>query len=555
MKRHLCLLLLAGAMLGQNPPQGVDAAADGWTSEVAYEHAKKVLREVCALAAKDAPAKPASVHNAALWDWPTLTPQAASTGEALFGTDPVEAGIAQAAAALVAPLRTYSGLRTEVKVHAVQPHAAGGFMVTVRMQAAAFAGDAGFQRNATWEAEFSASADSALRLSELRSTPVTWVSMSAPLLRDTTPEIFGRDPLFSKCVARGPEFWFGRLQSLGELSFFGHNGLAIGDLNGDGRDDLYLCMPNGTPNRLYLQQADGSAQECAAAWGADWLDDTKAALFADFDNDGDQDLTLAMGPTILVLRQHEGKLIPSNGLRSASNASFYSLSAADYDNDGDLDLFAVRYVKTRYGESVPQPLHDAHNGPTNHLLRNDGDKGWTDITNASGLGVANDRFSLAAAWLDYDNDGDSDLCVANDFGLKNLYRNDAGQFTDVANAAGCADSGAGMGVAVGDPDNDGDLDLYFSNMFSAAGRRIAFQPQFRADKTEQTGRELLQRFAFGNSLLLNDGAGHFADRSTASGTFFGRWAWGALFADLDNDGAEDLYVPNGFVTAPLEDDL
>ena len=569
MERALMHLLLVAALLPVLPlastraqAAGLNAAADGWASETHYEHAKHELRALCAAVADSMgaaksllPARPSFLHSAAAWEWPPSARQTPATAGPLFGTDAVPDGIAAAVAALMAPLQGLSGLRFEVKVHAVRDHGDNNYSVSARMQAAAFAGTAGLQRNADWEASFAIDGKSGVRLAVLRSSAVQWSSFAAPLLRDITPEVFGTDPLFATCVARGPEFWFGRLQALGELSFFGHNGLAVGDVNNDGLDDLYLCMPNGIPNRLYLQQADGSATECAAAWGVDWLDDTKAALFADFDNDSDQDLALAMGPTIMIQRQHDGKFIPSNGLRSSTQASFYSLSAADFDNDGDLDVFGVRYVKTRYGENVPQPLHDAHNGPTNHLLRNDGVDGWADVTNATGLGVTNDRFSLAAAWLDYDNDGDSDLCVANDFGLKNLYRNDAGHFTDVATAAGCADAGAGMGVAVGDPDNDGDLDLYFSNMFSAAGRRIAFQPQFHAQQADRAGVQQLQRLAFGNSLLLNNGAGGFADNSSASGTFFGRWAWGALFADLNNDGSEDLYVPNGFVTAPLEDDL
>jgi hypothetical protein len=111
-----------------------------------------------------------------------------------------------------------------------------------------------------------------------------------------------------------------------------------------------------------------------------------------------------------------------------------------------------------------------------------------------------------------------------------------------------------MGVAIGDANNDGRLDLYFSNMFSAAGRRIAFQDQFQ--RHEAAGpRAALQNLSFGNSLLLNKGGLKFEDVSRSSETYFGRWAWGALFADYDNDGHEDLHIPNGFVTSPLEDDL
>jgi hypothetical protein len=241
-------------------------------------------------------------------------------------------------------------------------------------------------------------------------------------------------------------------------------------------------------------------------------------------------------------------------MRAPTPAPFYSLSVADYDLDGDLDIYGVRYVHVRYGVSVPLPFHDAENGPSNHLLRNDGDAGFKDVTHEVGLDVNNSRFSLIGAWADYDLDGDPDLYVANDFGRNNLYRNDPGGFVDVAAEAGVEDQAAGMGVSWSDYDLDGDLDLHVTNMFSAAGNRVAYQPRFQRTATDHD-REQIRRFARGNTLFANRGDGTFRDVSDAAGIRMGRWGWGARFVDLNNDGYDDIVVPNGFLTGAREDDL
>ena len=81
----------------------------------------------------------------------------------------------------------------------------------------------------------------------------------------------------------------------------GHHGLALGDVNGDGLDDVYLCAPAGLPNRLFIQNEDGTASDAAGRAGVDWLDDSRAALLVDLENDGDQDLVLAMRQRLLLM--------------------------------------------------------------------------------------------------------------------------------------------------------------------------------------------------------------------------------------------------------------
>ena len=166
----------------------------------------------------------------------------------------------------------------------------------------------------------------------------------------------------------------------------------------------------------------------------------------------------------------------------------------------------------------------------------------------------NRRFSYASAWEDYDNDGDLDLYVANDFGRNNLYRNDGGKFKDVAPTAGVEDLSAGMSVTWTDYNNDGWMDIYVSNMFSSAGNRIAFQREFQSDADGST-KGLFQRHARGNTLFENAKDGTFRDVSLEANVTLGRWAWGSRFVDINNDGWQDILVANGFLTQSNPDDL
>jgi hypothetical protein len=203
---------------------------------------------------------------------------------------------------------------------------------------------------------------------------------------------------------------------------------------------------------------------------------------------------------------------------------------------------------------LPVPFNDANNGGRNALLQNLGDFNFVDVTAVVGLDDNNSRFSFAAAWEDYDNDGDVDLYVANDFGRNNLYRNDSGQFSDVAVGTGTEDMAAGMSVSWGDFNRDGLADLYVGNMFSAAGNRVVFQREFQNGRSA-SGNQGMQRMARGNTLFAATGNGGFQDVSEETKVTMGRWAWSSRFADLNNDGWIDLVVANGYLTNEHADDL
>lgn len=346
--------------------------------------------------------------------------------------------------------------------------------------------------------------------------------------------------------------WARRLTKIDDMQFTGHYGIAIGDADGDGLDDLYVCDGGGLPNRLYLQNPDSTVRDVSAQAGVDWLEASRSALFVDLDNDGDEDLVVVTVALVLIMENDgHGRFTLHGGIPGMSDP--YSLSAADYDGDGDLDLFVCNYGagtaaggQRGFEAQAPIPFNDATNGGRNALLRNNGGLGFTDVTAESGLTAGGDRWSFAAAWEDYDNDGDQDLYIANDFGRNNLFRNDGGKFTDVAAAAGVEDISSGMSVDWGDANHDGRMDLYVGNMFSSAGGRVAYQRQFGKNNPGATTD--FQRMARGNTLFMGEGDGTFRDTSEAAGVNVGLWAWSSLFADLNNDGWQDLVVSNGYMS-------
>ena len=367
-------------------------------------------------------------------------------------------------------------------------------------------------------------------------------------------------PAIAQQVLPGINHWLTRMPSE-FLGKFGFNGLAVGDVNGDGLDDLYVCDSGGLPNRLYVQQHDGTARDVSAEAGVDFLDDSTGALLIDLDNDGDQDLVVAMDPN-LQIAENDGtgrfKLHPPLEVKTDS----MSICAADYDADGDLDVYVCGYNvreqdATNRGLPFPLPYYDANNGGRNVLLRNEGNFRFVDVTREVGLDENNTRFSIAAAWEDFDNDGDQDLYVANDFGRKNLYQNNGGHFSDIAPAAGVEDTGSGMSVSWDDYNRDGWMDLYVGNMWSSAGNRVTYQPKFATGKAD-VAVSRLRRMAKGNTLFKNaggDGRAQFTDVSEEEAVEMGRWAWSSKFVDLTNDGWPDLIVANGFVSNTIPDDL
>jgi hypothetical protein len=387
---------------------------------------------------------------------------------------------------------------------------------------------------------------------------ITNKASNRTLFSDCTKSVLERNGSYREQFLVGMNKWL----NLRSMKVLGNPALAIGDVNGDGIDDLYVCQEEGLPNRLFVQNRDGTATDVSDEWQVNWLHNSRGALFVDLDNDGDQDLAVSILGHVVIASNEGGRFKVVAVIPTDDDTT--SLCAADYDNDGDLDLYVCVYEETSRDETARRTQiqglatgDGGSSGGRNSLIRNDFSeaKSWrfTDVTEETGLNVQNRMRSLAASWEDYDNDGDQDLYVANDAGRNNLYRNDNGRFVDVAESTGSRDNAFGMSVTWGDYNLDGWMDVYVSNMFSSAGNRITFQEQFLRNDREL--RELRQRFVRGNTLLKSEQNGKFVDVSNDAGVTAGRWAWSSNFADINNDGRPDLIVANGYITTQDTGDL
>jgi len=325
---------------------------------------------------------------------------------------------------------------------------------------------------------------------------------------------------------------------------FVYRGAAAADFNNDGWVDLFVCGHDR--NYLYLNDGHGHFRDATREASLDKIEPCVAPVALDYDNDGREDLFLTnVGPQMLLHNrsQKDGAVkFEDVSVKAgvAHEAVGFSAAVGDVNGDGLPDIYVTSY--NYYGKVVPNSWFQATNGRPNLLFLNQGDGTFRE--EARKWGVDDSRWSYAAEFADVNADGKLDLYVVNDFGEKALYINQGDHFTDEAAARGVLDPGNGMGVSFGDWNNDGLLDLHVTNMSSTAGNRIVT----RLFPSASAKDNVLKKLAAGNSLFLNSGDGHFKDITADIGGLSGGWAWGGGFLDFDNDGWEDLYTPNGFIS-------
>jgi len=412
------------------------------------------------------------------------------------------------------------------------------------------------QRVGHWDLEWEENSAGNFLLKNWWGLEETTSSATDPIYIDIAAQALGSNPSYASQLLHGVDYWRTVLDGACGIDIYGHNGVSVGDIDGDGFDDLYVCQPAGLPNRLYRNRRDGTFEDITEASGVGILENTACALFVDVDNNGRQDLIVVRtGGPLLFLNEGSGKFRQKpDAFKFATppQGTFTGAAVADYDRDGWLDIYFCLYIYYQGTDQYkyPSPYYDAENGPPNFMMRNNRDGTFRDVTAESGLDQNNTRYSFCCGWSDYNGDGWPDLYVVNDFGRKNLYRNNGdGTFTDVAPQAGVEDVGAGMSVCWFDYDNDGAQDLYVADMWSAAGLRVSMQEVFQKDAPEDV-RALYRKHAMGNSLLRNDKNGVFEDRGAPAGVEMGRWSWSSDAWDFDHDGFPDLYIANGMISGP-----
>ncbi|HSD26739.1 MAG TPA: CRTAC1 family protein [Vicinamibacteria bacterium] len=329
-------------------------------------------------------------------------------------------------------------------------------------------------------------------------------------------------------------------------------GAAFFDYDNDGWLDAFLVngstlegFPRGQEptNHLYRNRGDSTFEDVtdrAGLGGRGW---GQGVCTGDYDNDGFEDLYVTYyGQSRLYRNRGDATFedvtaragLTETRLRWGTGCAF-----VDYDRDGRLDLFVANYIDLDL-KTAPVPESGLCRyrgikvacgppglvGGRNALYRNRGDSSFEDVSDSAGITKASGTYGLGVSTLDFDDDGWTDVYVANDSNPCTLYRNRGDTtFEDIAIAAACAFSvdgknQAGMGVAVGDYDRNGTLDIFKTN--------------FAGDTS---------------TLYANSGDGNCEDRTYASGAGLNtRWlGWGVGFLDLDNDGWLDLFLANGHV--------
>ncbi|NRA48564.1 MAG: VCBS repeat-containing protein [Phaeodactylibacter sp.] len=333
-------------------------------------------------------------------------------------------------------------------------------------------------------------------------------------------------------------------------------GVAVGDINNDGLPDLFFAG-NIVGDALYLNKGNMQFEDITASAGI--LQDQQwsaGVTMGDVNGDGFLDIYVCrMGPT-LNSDQMRNRLYLNNGDMTFTERAGelnlahggYSIQSTffDYDKDGDLDIFLVNQppssrLISRFDLDVPSMSEVI----TDRLFRNDGDT-FTDVTQASGL--FNHAYGLNAVASDLNDDGWTDLYISNDYDEPDmLYINNGdGTFTDNIHESAKHTSFYAMGSDVADFNNDAlpdiaVVDMASSDHFRSKTNMGSMQPEvFWASVAN--GKHYQYMF---NTLQLNNGNGTFSDIAQLSGISKTDWSWSILMADFDNDGWQDISVTNG----------
>ena len=355
-------------------------------------------------------------------------------------------------------------------------------------------------------------------------------------------------------------------------SAFQYPSVSVLDIDSDGHDDLFVT-DRWQPAQLLRNRGDGTFEDWTEKSGLKIDELANCVYFADFDNDGDSDafVGISLGSSKFFKNEGGTFVLDEANTKVVEDSRFVvAASVVDINRDGLLDLYLSTYafgdgpvsewysLTTRDKDQIKtlMRLKSQHSyvdrgGPPNIVLMNRGGKfEWSPIDDEAKLF----RDTYQTGWTDIDEDGDLDAYVCNDFAPDVFLRNDTEQgsfkpkFVDATSTfIGQADMNFSMGSSWGDFDSDGDLDLYVSNMYSKAGTRICARMDTVDERVKVSARG---NFLYENSdgKLTQIAGQEDANQHVA----VVGWSFGGQFADFDNDGQLDLYVPSGFYSPPKE---
>jgi len=292
--------------------------------------------------------------------------------------------------------------------------------------------------------------------------------------------------------------------SYGDSEYGG--GVSFADFDNDGWDDITYASENGVD--LYFFKNTNGVFNLVTFNGISNTSKAKQVIWVDYDNDGDKDFFVTAIEGKNAFYSNDGEMnftdISSTIGIFQTDLFTYGASFGDIDNDGDLDLF----ISNRSPEDH------------NYLYRNDSGI-YVDITGTSGISLEG-QLSFCSIFFDYDKDGLQDIYVSNDKeeNINRLYKNlGDGVFQDVSDSSNAGVDVSAMSTTLGDFNNDGWFDIYITNT-----------PFSQVSSIQ------------GNVLLKNNGDGTFTNVATETGTSFDSVGWGSVFLDADNDGLLDIYV-------------
>lgn len=341
-------------------------------------------------------------------------------------------------------------------------------------------------------------------------------------------------------------------------NFYNGGGVAIGDVNGDGLVDVYLTANQG-PNSLYLNKGnwvfEDITEKAGVAGNQAW---STGVAMADVNGDGLVDIYVCNSGDIkgdsraneLFLNNGDGTFsevaeklgVADKGL--STHGVFF-----DYDRDGDLDLYVLNNSYRAIGsfnlERESRAVRDEEGG--DKLYRNDGGQ-FVDVSEAAGIMGSEIGFGLGVTVGDVNGDSWPDLYISNDFFEKDyLYINRGdGTFSEELEQHMRHTSFASMGADMADINNDGAPDIFVTDMLPQGVRRLNQTTTFESWDVYQGKLEWGYYHQFNRNMLhLNTQEGDFVEIGQLSGVEATDWSWGALIADLDNDGWRDLYISNG----------